>query len=311
MNGSVRQSAARNPRRHAIPQVSPITRAIRSVLTVSATVLALSVGTIAHAGTCRPVTTAGIAACHGAWPAEAQEIAPADLTRVEASDHPRSVHALSSPGDIAAMAAIDITNAVTGWDDGADWMADAGGAPATAQALAYYTEAEVEVVNDGLIEATDSTVYDMAVAVGMYASAYEVATLLNYGDVLVSADSVQGDAVAYGMFGYAGASGIGLAINGGTVAVESSAGAGAQAHATGINVVADVASVFNDGSSSAVASAGDGGLADARAAPGHQGRLAVQRQLVPCLGSPDCGRSFQAVRQGRVGGDRDGIRGVT
>ena len=83
MNRSAPQSA-RNLRRHAMPKVSPITRAIRGVLTVSAAMLALSAGSVVHARECRPASAFGIASCDGAFSAATPDIAPVDLIVREA-----------------------------------------------------------------------------------------------------------------------------------------------------------------------------------------------------------------------------------
>ncbi|HEV8693212.1 MAG TPA: autotransporter outer membrane beta-barrel domain-containing protein, partial [Lysobacter sp.] len=128
------------------------------------------------------------------------------------------------------------------------------------------SEHAIDVSQYGDIDVTARSVDDVAFALGMYVVGKETTSLRNYGNVSVLAESAYGDAIAYGAFEYAGWAGIGLVINGGEIHAEASAGAGAAAHATGINVMGDVVSVFNDANASATATAGDGGFADARGA---------------------------------------------
>jgi outer membrane autotransporter protein len=145
-------------------------------------------------------------------------------------------------------------------------QADATTRFAEAAGLLAASEVSVDVTNTGGIDVVARSANDVAFAIGMYGTAVETTTLRNYGDIGVLADSAYGDAIAYGIHEFGGYAGIGLVINGGTVSAAASAGAGMQAHATGINAIADVASVFNDRHVDATATAGDGGLADARAA---------------------------------------------
>jgi outer membrane autotransporter protein len=110
MNGSIRHIGAHNTRTRATPEIAPIARAIRSALAVSATVLALSTGTVAHASACRPDTASGIGACDGAFIPSEPDIAPADLTRVDGGDHPGSVLAstfVDAGWGVAMLAQID------------------------------------------------------------------------------------------------------------------------------------------------------------------------------------------------------------
>jgi len=203
-----------------------MTRAIRDAMAVSVAMLALSAGGIAHAGTRGPVVAPGTAPLERAFFLRVPDTAPVDLTRIDADEHPRTVH----PGIVLAL------------------------------------PAEFDYTNQDDIDVIEHVVNGTASAVGLYGAAVETTTLRNYGDVSVSAESVYGDAAAYGALEYAGGAGIGLMINGGDIQVDASAGAGMRADATGINIVGDVASIFNDGSIGVAATAGDGGLADARAA---------------------------------------------
>jgi outer membrane autotransporter protein len=294
MNNPVRQNGARSARRYATSKISPMTRAIRDAMAVSVAVLALSSGSMAHAGVRHPGAIHGASHSGAAFFAPAPDIAPADLTRIHGDDPPRSVvasaakdgiafdpHAesltaidnggdrdISGYGSVIALYALDDVVTI---DNSAAIIAAATPAYAGGYAEAIGVEAigdevEIENANGGYIGATAASVGGTAFAMGMYGAATQTTTLRNYGDVAVSAGSVYGDAIAYGAFEYAGGAGIGLAINDGDIQAEASAGSGARADATGVNVVGDVASIFNDGSIGVVATAGDGGLADARAA---------------------------------------------
>ena len=114
MNGSIRHAGARHARHHATPRVAPITRAIRSALAVSATVLALSAGTV-HAGACRTGSAPTTLVC-GVVPQSGAEVAPADLTRVEGGDHPGNGQGpafafagIAALGDIENVVDLDVT----------------------------------------------------------------------------------------------------------------------------------------------------------------------------------------------------------
>jgi hypothetical protein len=189
----------------------------------------------------------------------------------DASVDNSGVASATGTGDIAIATGIQASSSLYGATsvvNSGDVAAHAYGSAGFAQAAGIVAESEtvVDLANYGTIDVIARSVDDTAFAAGMYGSAVETTTLRNYGTVSALAESTYGDAIAYGAFEFAGYAGIGLMINGGEIDVESSAGAGAQAHATGINVIGDVASVFNDVSASATATAGDGGLADARAA---------------------------------------------
>ena len=243
MNGSAGPHGKRMMRTHATPKVAPITRAIRNAMAVSATVLALSGSGLAQAGVRGADATAPVRAHSAALLATMPDAPPVDLTRVGGNQHPSSVLAAKSAG-----------------------TAVAGSSDIQTSAPSFAPDPVVDYANYTDIVVSSQAVDDIAIAVGMYGAGAESTTLRNYGSVSAAADSVSGYAITYGVSEYAGFAGIGLAINGGTIDVASTAGAGAQAHATGINVVADVASVFNDASIHATATAGDGGVADARGA---------------------------------------------
>ena len=186
---------------------------------------------------------------------------------------------LDNSGDVGATAAGGIAIAhgleVASSLYGATTVTNSGEVTAHADATTRFAEAagllaaseiSVDVTNEGGIDVVARSAADTAFAIGMYGTAVETTTLRNYGDIGVVAESANGDAIAYGIHEFGGYAGIGLVINGGTISVAASSGAGMQAHATGINAIADVASVFNDLHVDATATAGVGGLADARAA---------------------------------------------
>jgi outer membrane autotransporter protein len=186
----------------------------------------------------------------------------------------------TATGDIAIATGIHTYTSLYGGTtilNSGDVTAHAYAGAGFAEAVGVLGESErtVAVTNYGNVDVIARSVDDMAVALGMYVSGAETTTLLNYGSISALAESAYGDARAYGAFEYAGWAGIGLVINGGEIHAEASAGAGAQAHATGINVIGDVVSIFNDGNASATATAGDGGLADARAARSYGLNTAV------------------------------------
>lgn len=177
----------------------------------------------------------------------------------------------TATGAMAIAIGIDVGSSLYGSTivvNSGDVAAHATGSTSFARAagLVATSEKTVDVTNEGSIDVAASSVDGAAFALGMYGTGVETTTLRNYGDIGVMAESVNDDAIAYGAFEFAGYAGIGLMVNGGDIHVAASAGAGMQAHATGINVIGDVASVFNDANASATATAGDGGLADARAA---------------------------------------------
>lgn len=185
-------------------------------------------------------------------------------------DNSGTVSAIAT-GDIALATGIDASSALYGATtvrNSGDVTAHAyaGSGFANAAGLVAASEKEVDVTNEASIDVVARSADDTAFALGLYATAVETTTMRNYGDVGVLAESANGDAIAYGAFEFAGYAGIGVMINGGELHATAIAGAGAQAHATAINVIGDVASVFNDANATATATAGDGGLADARAA---------------------------------------------
>lgn len=112
MNGSARQTGVRTARTHAIPAVAPITRAIRTALTVSAMALSLSAPVASFAaGTCSHDAVPNIYACDAALLLSAQDVAPVDLTRVDGNDRPSSVlaAAAAATNDAWSMGATAIT----------------------------------------------------------------------------------------------------------------------------------------------------------------------------------------------------------
>jgi outer membrane autotransporter protein len=248
MNRPLRQHGARLRK---TSRISPMTRAIRDAMAVSVAMLALSAVPVVHAGARAPAATSGIVSLERAFFLRVPDIAPVDLTRVDAGEYPSNAGAAIAGPEWGIVSSAQV-------DDGAGLAAPAG---AAAESLAQF-----DYTNDDDIEVVDHVQNGTAFAIGLYGAAVETTTLRNYGNVSVSAESVYGDAAAYGALASAGGAGIGLMINGGDIQVDASAGDGARADATGIYVVADVASIFNDGSVSATATAGDGGLADARAA---------------------------------------------
>jgi outer membrane autotransporter protein len=122
----------------------------------------------------------------------------------------------------------------------------------------YFTE----VVNYGVIDATATAANGAALAMGAYLTGIDATTLRNYGSITAAAQSDNGEAVAYAALVNGTYMGIGLIVNGGDLAATAS---GVDATAYGAAVYANVASIFNDGSSAATALA-DGGDASALAA---------------------------------------------
>jgi outer membrane autotransporter protein len=252
-----------------------MTRAIRDAMAVSVAMFALSTGAVAHAGARDAVSVSGVGSPERAFFLPMPDTAPVDLTRVDAGEHPSSVSSIPAlrgvayPADLEAHAQFDHhgDRSASGESAQAPYAMDA--------AAALLVDPVVDRTNDEDIDYSVHVVNGPAFAVGMYAAATETATLRNYADVSVSAESVYGDAAAYGAFEYVGGAGVGLMINGGDIQVDASAGAGARADATGINIVGDVASIFNDGGIDVAASAGEGGVADARAARAYGSYSAV------------------------------------
>jgi outer membrane autotransporter protein len=252
-----------------------MTRAIRDAMAVSVAMFALSTGAVAHAGARDAVAVSGVGSPERAFFLPMPDTAPVDLTRVDAGEHPSSVSSIPAlrgvayPADLEAHAQFDHhgDRSASGESAQAPYAMDA--------ATALLVDPVVDRTNDEDIDYSVDVVNGPAFAIGMYAAATETATLRNYAGVSVSAESVYGDAAAYGAFEYVGGAGIGLMINGGDIQVDASAGAGSRADATGINIVGDVASIFNDGGIDVAASAGEGGVADARAARAYGSYSAV------------------------------------
>ena len=285
MNGSVRQTRARNLRRHATPEVSPIARAIRDALVVSATVLALSAGTV-HAGACRPATVPGIAACEGAFPASAPDIAPQDLTRVEDGAHAASVSGFAGAFGYAGVEALTATDnatdlhvsgyggdvrALTVFDDivtihnSAAITAEAaplavGGYAAAIGVRAAGNDVEIHNAEGGLIGATAISDGGRARARAVYATGYfDDVTVVNDGDIRADAGASGGmRAESHGIyaFGYGSATNVHNAGD-----IRASAGSdGGFGYATGITSIGygsgdNDATVTNIGSIDAEASA--------------------------------------------------------
>jgi hypothetical protein len=134
------------------------------------------------------------------------------------------------------------------------------GAISSSQHRAYLTNAVA-----GVVEADAYARSGDAVAAGLYAQGWEATTLYNYGSVTANAISESGSASALASVVNGNYTGTGLLINGGDLHAEASAGLGGEAYAAGANVYANVASIFNDASSTAIA-VSDGGTATAKGA---------------------------------------------
>ena len=131
---------------------------------------------------------------------------------------------------------------------------------ARAGGVVSMSQTSVDLTNYADIDVIAYAVDGPASASGLYAMGQQTVTVLNYGDVVALAESANGDAIAYGAYVAAGYAGIGLLINGDSLYASASAGAGSDARAIGAFVYADVATIFNDGSTAAVATS-DGGFA--------------------------------------------------
>ncbi len=235
MNDSVRQAGARHLRRHATPELSPIARAIRSALTVSATVLALSAGPMVHAaGACPAGAASNIASCNGAFSASAPDVEPVDLTIVEADNHPGSAsafgpigvqmltaiehdtdtHVVGQGGNVRGLYAYD--NIVT-IDNSAEITAEAtpfaiGGYAAAIGVRAAGYDVEVHNASSGFIGATAISDGGGARARGVYATGYfEDVTVVNEGGIEAHARADGGvRAESHGVyaFGYGSANNV-------------------------------------------------------------------------------------------------------
>lgn len=284
--------------------VAPVTRAIRTALAASATMLVLSAPVTA--GTCNYaevprnsyVCDASILVSQDAAP-----LSPIDLTQVQGEEAPVSVVPawgagwvgdISRPhqnslddGDASSPAILD-----AGTVDDITVIGDTGGIVATAFSdvsvivnsgdVTVYGEVsssyDVAYLTNGagnVIDVTAGTLDGDALGVGAMASGWDAATLTNYGAISARATSANGDAQAYAAIADGTYAGIGLLINGGDLSAEASVGTGGRAIATGAFAYGNVATVFNDANSSAIASAGEGGTALASGARAYGEYTAV------------------------------------
>jgi len=117
----------------------------------------------------------------------------------------------------------------------------------------------VYVVNDGDIAVDAQSGNGEALAAGIYASANALASATNLGTVSAVAGSTDGNATAYGALLASGGSGIAVLVNGGDIDASATVAGTGDANAIAAYAIADVASVFNDGSAtaSAVTAGGD------------------------------------------------------
>ncbi len=309
MIGSIRNVGASTRRAQATPAIAPIARAVRGALAVSATMLVLSAPVSAQViGSCTLSTSDAQAVHRIGQQTDDNDFAPIeDPTLVSEGCDATAVDMLSATG-IGVSFASD-AGASARWDahGGLDSMVDdltvvngdtaavSAGAPmvgtfaiieervtatGTDDAISYgsveATESFTLASNYDSISATATAEDGDALAVGMLAQGWDAATLYNYAGITASATSEGGDAQAYAAVAdgaYNG--GIGVLINGGDLLAEATAGAGGLAYATGAYAYANVASVFNDVSSTAIATAGEGGSAEARAARAYGSYSAV------------------------------------
>lgn len=260
MNGSIRQAGTRAMRNRTTPRIAPITRAIRSALTVSAAVLALSAGPVAHAGSCRPGIAAQVASCEGMLSAAvAPDIQPVDLTTVDAADHPGSVsafaplgvetltvidhdtdtHVVGQGGNVRGLYAYDDVVSI---DNSAGITAEAtpvvaGGYAAAIGVRAAGYDVEIHNGGDGFISATALSDGGSARARGVYATGYfDDVTVVNDGGIESYARADGGiRAEAHGVyaFGYASANHV---ANYGDIQARAQAEGGA-GYATGITSI--------------------------------------------------------------------------
>jgi outer membrane autotransporter protein len=174
---------------------------------------------------------------------------------VSGHDHATGIYAyggysasIYNSGDIQANA------------DGGTVYSTVYGASSVSAHRAYLTNGA-----DGRIDASIHAQSGDAVAATAYVYGHETATLDNYGVIDASAVSDDGGALAFAGVVNGSYAGIGLLINGGDLDAQATAGMGGTADARGAYVYGNVASIFNDASSSAVAIS-DGGTATAKGA---------------------------------------------
>jgi hypothetical protein len=149
-----------------------------------------------------------------------------------------------------------------------DAAADAG--LAMAWGVVALSGDTVYVVNEGDIAVDAQAGNGDALAAGIYASANAFASATNLGTVSAQAGTVDGDATAYGAILASGGSGIAVLVNGGDIDASATVTGAGDASAIGGYVIADVATVFNDGSATASAvSAGGDAVARALGAYGN------------------------------------------
>jgi len=132
--------------------------------------------------------------------------------------------------------------------------ADSGTGMAAAWGVVDKSEQVSSITNDGDIDVVVSSQDGYALAVGAYALGGLATTLTNNGTISARSSSVNGDATAYAAVVNGGYAGIGLLINGGDLYAAASTAGGGDATATGAFVYADVATIFNDATTTAVAS---------------------------------------------------------
>jgi outer membrane autotransporter protein len=277
MNRPVRQQGTR-PRKTS--RISPMTRAVRDAMAVSVAMLGLSAGPAAHAATPGAAAVHGVVSPGRAHTATAADIAPVDLTRVDADEHPASTHAFPAlrgaafAADIEALTQIDnhddrhasgygIVQALYAIDDvvrvdnDASITADAlppyaGGYAAAIGVRAGGGDIGVDNLADGFIGATAGSDGGRARARAIYASGYAgTVSVSNEGGIRADAQADGGRAESHGIyaFGYGGANDIRNAGD-----IEASARSeGGFGYATGITAIGygsgdNVSAVANTGS---------------------------------------------------------------
>lgn len=276
MNGSIRHAGARHARHHATPRVAPITRAIRSALAVSATVLALSAGTV-HAGACRTGSAPTTLVC-GVVPQSGAEVAPADLTRVEGGDYPGNGQGpafafagIAALGDIENVVDLDVTGYgtdVRALDVAAGDIVIDNLASISAYALPAYAGGDagataVRAEGDGITihNRSDAAIVADAAAAAGQASAVAILAYGGLGDVAIdNAGAVQASATgATAIASGIQASGAGYVsiLSSGAIAVHADADTGF-AQAVGMYAESGLAvDITNDGGIEVVADAVD------------------------------------------------------
>lgn len=250
---AARSSGTRTSRANAAPAVTPIVRAIRSAMAVSATVLALSAPG-AFAGTpCSHAAQAATLLCNADFArADTVGATPVDLTWVADGDVPASVlPAAPEQGGLA-------------WSVDAAHVATAAGiAPAEAfDDPAWIDQANADFsafdwmssgadIGAGSTFLTTSNASDISVsgvnpAVGLYLGD-DAVSLDNSAGISASADADGASAYATGVRAFASVDDASI-VNGGTISADATA-TGLLAYATGVfnQAVSGDASLVNDG----------------------------------------------------------------